>query len=185
MQCLKCEKKACKSEAKDCDDTHDSSLERYREPSNLALYRNADALVAGGRAGTLSRFEEIVGFAHAQGYREIALAYCFSMEPTAKRAAALLEAEGFKVSSVRCSIGGVRENEVAQELSAAVNCNPIGQAVSINRSRADFVIEMGLCLGHDVLFHQYMRKPFTVLIVKDRKHGHNPAAHFDFPLENR
>ena len=185
MQCLHCSKKSCKSEAKDCDGTHDGSLDRYREPANQALYRNADALVAGGRAGTLSRFEEIVQFAKAQGYDEIALAYCFSMEPTAQRVEALLKEAGFRVSSVRCSTGGVRENEVAPELGTAVNCNPIGQALSVNRSRADFVIEMGLCLGHDVLFHQHLKKPFTVLIVKDRKLGNNPAAHFDFPLENK
>lgn len=184
MQCLSCGKKACKSEAKDCDGGHDGSVDRYREPANLETYRNADALVVGGRAGSISRFEEIVLFARAQGYREIALAYCFSMETLAQKVEAALKTEGFRVSSVRCSVGGVRENEVAPELGASVNCNPIGQALSMNRSRADLVIEMGLCLGHDVLFHQYLKKPFTVLVVKDRKHNHNPVAHFAFPLEN-
>ena len=59
-------------------------------------------------------------------------------------------------------------------MKGGVNCNPIGQAKAVNKSRADLVIEMGLCLGHDILFHQYLEKPFTVLAVKDRVHKNNP-----------
>ena len=153
------------------------------EPANQKLYRSADDLVANGRAGSLSRFEEIVLFAQNQGYRHIALAYCFSMEVLAGQVETALREAGFKVSSVRCSVGGVRENEIASELKPSVNCNPIGQALTLNRSRADFVIEMGLCLGHDMLFHQHLKKMFTVFIVKDRKHGHSPAAHFGAAMQ--
>jgi uncharacterized metal-binding protein len=179
MQCLSCNKKACKSEAKDCNKIHDPSVLRYQAPDNREIYLNADFLTADGRAGTLSRFEEIVLFAEKQGYKEIALAYCFSMEKLAEKAADALKKAGFKISSVRCSAGGVRENEAASELGSSVGCNPIGQALCINQSRADFVIEMGLCLGHDVLFHQELKKPFTVFIVKDRKYNHVPSAHFE------
>lgn len=178
MQCLSCKKKACKLEAKDCNDVHDEALSTYRSPDNQSLYRNADALVAHGRAGMLSRFDEIMEFVKAQRYKEVAVAYCFSMETLAKQVDIALRSQGIKTSSVRCSIGGVREKEIAEELGASVNCNPIGQAMCINRSTADFVIEMGLCMGHDVLFHQHLKKPFTVFVVKDRKHNNAPAEHF-------
>ena len=178
MRCLSCKNKACKSEAKDCNKAHDSVLPHYLSADNQSLYSHADSLVSNGLAGTLSRFEEIVLFSKAQGYKEIALAYCFAMERMAENVANALEREGFVISSVRCSINGIRENEISPKLGPAVNCNPIGQARSVNDSDAEFVIEMGLCLGHDVLFHQYLTKPFTVFVVKDRKHNHCPQDHF-------
>ena len=87
MQCLKCGKKACKSETKDCSGDHDEALSRYLEPENRSVYENADSLVSNGQAGKLSRFEEIVKFAKVQGYNKIALAYCFSMEALAQKVA--------------------------------------------------------------------------------------------------
>ncbi|HAR64215.1 MAG: hypothetical protein DKM50_09515 [Candidatus Margulisiibacteriota bacterium] len=50
----------------------------------------------------------------------------------------------------------------------------MGQAGAINKDDVAFVLEMGLCLGHEVLFHQHLKKPFTVFIVKDRVDGHDP-----------
>jgi uncharacterized metal-binding protein len=35
---------------------------------------------------------------------------------------------------------------------------------------------IGLCVGHDSLFFQHSKAPVTVLMVKDRVTGHNPAA---------
>ncbi|MBW2121998.1 MAG: DUF1847 domain-containing protein, partial [Deltaproteobacteria bacterium] len=40
----------------------------------------------------------------------------------------------------------------------------------------DFNILLGLCVGHDSLFLKYAEAFSTVLIVKDRVLGHNPAA---------
>lgn len=37
-------------------------------------------------------------------------------------------------------------------------------------------IVMGLCVGHDILFHKYIQGPTTTLVVKDRVLAHNPAA---------
>ena len=85
-----------------------------------------------------------------------------------------LKAAGIRVLSFRCTVNGIKESEISENMSGGVNCNPIGQAEAVNRSKAELVVEMGLCLGHDILFHQYLKKPFTVLAVKDRVHGHNP-----------
>jgi uncharacterized metal-binding protein len=175
MNCLSCNHKNCKVEAKDCAGTHDRIVEEYQDENARKIYSDADKLVAGGRAGELSRLDEIVEFCHTQGFRKIALAYCFGLEHLALETRDILKGSGLKVNSYRCTIGGLKEFEVDENLGKGVNCNPIGQAVQINSEKNDFVIEMGLCLGHDVLFHQHLKVPFTVFIVKDRVHNHNPA----------
>ena len=55
-------------------------------------------------------------------------------------------------------------------------CSPITQAEILNEERVDFVILLGLCVGHDTLFIKYCRVPMTVIGVKDRVLGHNPLA---------
>jgi uncharacterized metal-binding protein len=57
-----------------------------------------------------------------------------------------------------------------------VSCNPIGQALLLNKVKTEFNIIVGLCVGHDTLFIKYSEAPVTVLIAKDRRFGHNPAV---------
>ncbi len=175
MDCLACSSKLCKKEAKDCNNSRDVVLLKYKEEVNNDIYNKSDKLVAGGRAGNLSRLEEIAEFSVSRSYKNIAIAYCYCMENLAGDVKEFLTGYGLTTSSYRCTINGIKENQISNELADSVNCNPIGQAEAINNSDADFVIEMGLCLGHDVLFHQHLKKPFTVFIVKDRVHNHNPA----------
>ncbi|MBI9106621.1 MAG: DUF1847 domain-containing protein [Spirochaetales bacterium] len=174
MNCLGCNEKNCKLKAKDCNLRRNEIITEYIEGGSVPLYENADKLVAGGRAGKLSRVEELIEFSHLQGYESLGIAYCFSMEKEAVRLRQLLTESGLKVQSFRCTINGIKESDISCKLTGGVNCNPIGQAEAINSSSADLIIEMGLCLGHDILFHQYLKKPFTVLAVKDRVHNHAP-----------
>ena len=46
----------------------------------------------------------------------------------------------------------------------------------LNDAKTDLNIVMGLCVGHDILFHKYIQGPTTTLVVKDRVLAHNPAA---------
>jgi uncharacterized metal-binding protein len=55
-------------------------------------------------------------------------------------------------------------------------CNPIGQALILNREKTDLNIILGLCIGHDILFTQYSDAPVTTLAVKDRVLAHNPLG---------
>ena len=176
MNCLSCDNKNCKLNGKDCNGAHDEIVGLYKSTGAVPLYENADELVAGGRAGTLSRVDEIIEFSKLQGYKSIGIAYCFSMEKQAVTLKDRLDDSGFRVLSFRCTVNGIRESEISCSLKGGVNCNPSGQAKSVNESKADLVIEMGLCLGHDILFHQHLKNPFTVLAVKDRVHAHNPLA---------
>jgi len=45
-------------------------------------------------------------------------------------------------------------------------CNPIGQAMALNKSQTDLNIILGLCVGHDTLFIKYSQAPVTVLGCK-------------------
>lgn len=174
MNCLNCNAKSCKSQAKDCNDGKENALAAYSKDGFSPLYANADKLVSDGRAGTLSRIDEIAEFAKEQGYKEIGLAYCFGIEDLSKAAADFFKRKGLKVSSYRCTLNGIKAPEINDSLNGGVNCNPAGQAQALNEGSAELIVEMGLCLGHDIIFHQILKKPFTVLIVKDRVHNHDP-----------
>ena len=54
-------------------------------------------------------------------------------------------------------------------------CNPVLQALVLNREKTDLNIVFGLCAGHDSLFYKYAEGYCTTLVVKDRLLGHNPV----------
>jgi len=71
---------------------------------------------------------------------------------------------------------GVKEEEKIFIGQHETMCNPIAQALIVNRQKTQFNILLGLCVGHDSLFFKYAEAPTTVLAVKDRVTGHNPLA---------
>jgi uncharacterized metal-binding protein len=175
MNCLKCLDKKCKSIAKDCNGNKDEALKYYSSYPIKNIYMNSDKLVANGKAGTLSRLEEILEYTKLQNYSKVAIAYCLSIEDLAKETSDYFINNGINVISVRCTVNGITEKQIDDKLKDTVNCNPVGQAMAINNSDADFAIDMGLCLGHDVIYRQFIKKPNTTFIVKDRVYKHNPA----------
>ncbi len=159
----------------DCFHLRQGSLDSYGSDDVQHIIQTAGLLVDNGRAGSLSRFDELIEFIRLQNYKTVGIAYCFSMENIVQKAASAIEEKtGAVVVPARCSMGGLREGDVDRcKSGGSVGCNPAGQALFLN-DRADFVVEMGLCMGHDVLFHQKLKRPFTVLLVKDRLHNHDP-----------
>jgi uncharacterized metal-binding protein len=85
---------------------------------------------------------------------------------------------------VQCKTGAVPKEKIGIKVDEKIAgseawetmCNPIVQAMIINRSHVDMAIMLGLCIGHDTLFIKYCNVPLTVLAVKDRVLGHNPLA---------
>ena len=174
LNCLDCKAKACKTVGADCFDLHGISREVYKRDDVNRTIKNKSKLVDNGRAGELSRFQEVVEFCQLQAYKKIGLAYCFGMESLAFDVRDKLTKAGLNVIPARCTMGGVKERHIDKDkITDAISCNPVGQAHFLN-DKADFVIEMGLCLGDDVVFHQELKIPFTVLLVKDRVYNHSP-----------
>lgn len=174
LNCLDCHLKSCKKNGADCFGLKEISHEIYARDDVNKMVKNSSKLVDNDRAGELSRFQEVVEFCKLQDYKTVGLAYCFGIESLALEIREKLTSSGINLIPARCTMGGVKEKEIDNEkTSEAISCNPVGQAHFLNE-RADFVIELGLCLGHDVVFHQELKVPFTVLLVKDRVYGHNP-----------
>ena len=85
--------------------------------------------------------------------------------------------------SVMCKTGGIDKSVsgIAEEFKHRPgqfepHCNPIAQALVLNKEETEFNIILGLCVGHDSLFMKYSQALCTTLVVKDRVTGHNPAA---------
>ena len=174
LNCLDCKAKACKAKGADCFDLHGISREIYARNDVNRLVKNASRLVDNGRAGELSRFEEVIEFCQLQKYKNVGIAYCFGLEELAGEIRKKMVKAGINILPARCTMGGVKERHIDENKDGdAISCNPAGQAHFLN-SRADFVIELGLCLGHDVVFHEELTVPFTVLLVKDRVNNHAP-----------
>ena len=178
MNCTQCDDKVCRKQQSTCKQENFEKLEimdEYKNSANSEIVQSAALLVDNGRAGTLSRIEEIVEFARLMNYKKLGLAYCFGMEPYAKAIETILVAGGLEVSAVSCSVGGLKQSEVNTESCIhKVSCNPLGQAEQLNSEHVDLTVIAGICLGHDILLNRTLNMDFTTLVVKDRKYNHAP-----------
>lgn len=178
MNCTTCEDKVCRKQLESCDRTSffkNEILEQYKEVAHCEIVKAATELVDSGRAGTLSRMEEIIEFAKRMNYQKLGIAYCYGMEKQAKAIEKLLADEWFDVSSVSCSVGGLKQSEVnSASCVHKVSCNPLGQAEQLNAEKVDLTLVIGICVGHDILLNRNLGMDFTTLVVKDRKFNHAP-----------
>ena len=132
----------------------------------------------------LPRIEELIQFARKCDYEWLGIAHCGGLADEAKLLSEILENNGFGVVSVQCKTGAVPKERIGVKATEKIAgpeawetmCNPIVQAMIINKSKVDMAIMLGLCIGHDTLFIKYCDVPLTVLAVKDRVLGHNPLA---------
>ena len=132
---------------------------------------------------TKPRIQEIYEFAKKMNYRRLGLIFCVGLAKEAKMVSDILSNQGFDVVSVVCKVGTVPKEEIGVKEEEKIfigqhetMCNPIAQALIVNRQKTQFNILLGLCVGHDSLFFKYAKAPTTVLAVKDRVTGHNPLA---------
>ncbi|MBN2344484.1 MAG: DUF1847 domain-containing protein [Deltaproteobacteria bacterium] len=178
--CRTCKNMVCRTRSTDCHGVHDESLAAYHEDVHTGeTALAASALVDDGRAGALNRAEEVIEFCRTRDYTSIGVAYCFGMKTLAMEFCDMLENAGFQTAPVSCTSGAVKEREIdVRKETETVSCNPAGQAMVLNRKKLDLVVEIGLCLGHDIIFHKLIEHPHTVLVVKDRTSFHNPSAAF-------
>jgi len=178
MNCTTCSDKVCRKSQTSCEQEifeKSEIIANYQSPQNSEIVRAAAELVDGGRAGTLSRIEEIIEYAKLMKYQKIGIAYCYGMEQYAKAIETLLTDEWFDVSAISCSVGGLKQSEVNDSSCIhKVSCNPLGQAEQLNAEEIDLTLVVGICLGHDILLNRNLKMDFTTLVVKDRKYNHAP-----------
>jgi uncharacterized metal-binding protein len=157
-----------------------------REFARLAAVQEFQCFerLSDGIRAKLPRIEELIQFSRKCGYRKLGIAHCGGLIKEAGALTEILNNNGFEVVSVQCKAGAVPKEAIGIKPEEKVSgpekwetmCNPIAQAMIINRERVDLAIMLGLCIGHDTLFIKYCDVPLTVLAVKDRLLAHNPLA---------
>ena len=131
-----------------------------------------------------TRIEEIMDFADKMHYKRLGIAFCIGLRQEAMVVEKIFSSRSFAVVSAICKVGRLPKARIGVgkayhlELDAdeEAMCNPILQAMILNKAQTDFNVLLGLCVGHDTLFLKYADAPCTVLAVKDRLLGHNPLA---------
>ncbi len=178
MNCIECSDKICRKQQSSCEQESFGKTEtitQYLDKSNCEIIKAAAQLVDGGRAGTLSRIEEIIEFSKTMNYNKIGLAYCFGMEKHSRAIQTIFKEKQLNIIPISCSVGGLKQSEVNTDSCIhKVACNPLGQAQQLNNENVDLTIIMGICLGHDILLQRNLKMDFTTLVVKDRVNNHIP-----------
>lgn len=158
------------------------TLELYNQPQNHKLAYNSAFLEAEGYCKR-TRLEELIAFAKKCDYKKLGLAFCTGLTKETKMLHKIFTQHGFEVDSVICKNGsipkenlGIKEYEKVRPGTYEPMCNPIGQALFLNKAQTDLNILVGLCVGHDSLFIKYSEAPITIFAVKDRVLAHNPLG---------
>ena len=130
-----------------------------------------------------SRIEEIMEFSEKMNYKRLGLAFCIGLRKEAKIVEKIFSSRGFDVVSAVCKVGRIPKEQIGigkdQQIvpdTIEAMCNPVLQALILNKEKTDFNVLLGLCVGHDSLFFKYSEALCTVLAVKDRLLAHNPLA---------
>ena len=186
MNCIKCTTKSCRTTEPCQAQKFDAKelIKTYHLPENMKIVQAAANLVDKGRAGTLSRLQEVIEFSKTMNFQRIGIAYCYGMEKEAALITTIFRESGFKTYPVSCTTGGFKQSEInSGSTIEKVSCNPLAQAGQLNAESVDFTITVGLCLGHDILFSKHIESYSTTLIVKDRVHNHHPETALSLPKE--
>jgi uncharacterized metal-binding protein len=168
------------------NDAIKESILVYENEDERKLSTNAGIVEAAGYA-EWPRLREIAEFAKLMGYKRLGLAYCVGLKDEALLISQFLEGLRFEVHSVNCKVGAIPKSDVGvpkeyQGISKTgyaigySTCNPVGQALVLEKAGTELNIILGLCVGHDTHFIKYSKVPITVLAAKDRALGHNPLA---------
>lgn len=154
----------------------------YRGSEIDTLLEVSDELLP-DRHGTWNRLEETIEFARRLGITSIGISFCVGLRNEAGVLTRVLEANGFRVSSVCCKSGAVPKERLDIEDSQKVRpgqpemmCNPLAQAELLNREAVELALILGQCVGHDSATIGRLDAPAVCLVVKDRVLAHNTVA---------
>lgn len=130
-----------------------------------------------------NRIEEVMIYARNMDFKKLGLAFCIGLADQAKVVSALFVDRGFDVISGCCMTGGFSSDDVGLSEDDKIyaegrqpQCNPVGQALIMNKFGTDLNVLLGLCVGDDAIFIKHSDAPVTVLAVKDRINHHDPLA---------
>lgn len=177
MKCAYCENKECYA-GKDCVQVKDEVEKRYVGEDLRSM--KVSTAIESRYYMEKTRLEELILYSKGMEYERIGLAFCIGMEKEARIIQKILEKD-FMVHSVCCKVCGIDKKELELERlhsreGVEAMCNPIGQAMVLNKEKTQLNVILGLCMGHDILFTKHSEAPVTTLAVKDRVLAHNPLG---------
>ena len=151
----------------------------YLQGELHALMVAADGTPRGADGALRSRVEELVEFARARGMKRVGVAFCVSLLREAQRLGEILRGAGLEASLTCCRVGALDYAEIGlpkahPERFAAI-CNPVAQGKLLNEAGVELVVQVGLCIGHDLVLQEVCDAPVTTLVVKDRVFDHQPV----------
>ena len=181
---LACNRKGPGERPKNCP-MHDrdimrEALDHYRDGDAAQFFKASAAIEAEGYC-RWPRLRETAEFCRKMGYRNVGVGFCMGLRKEANVIAKVLRDYGIEVVSVICKAGGIPKqdmgiDELVRPGTFEPICNPVAQALFLNKQKCQFAIAVGLCVGHDSLFYRHCEAPVTTLIAKDRALAHNPAG---------
>ncbi len=162
--------------------------ERYREENRRQEPENRFIEYAKQiRDKNADRLDEFIEYARFMAYKRIGLAGCIGLHDELRVISGLLQKAGFTVASVMCKTGSLKKKFVGVPAKnrmttqtgyniGVIACNPVAQALILNKEKTELNGIIGLCAGHDSVFMKHSTAPVITLIAKDRSNGHNPAS---------
>jgi uncharacterized metal-binding protein len=133
--------------------------ELYRDEATRELAVRA-ALVEGEGYGRWTRLREIAEFCHRIGFRRLGIAHCSDMVREATQVASYFQGSGLAPVLPPCPPG----------------CEPLEQARFFGHREIDLIVVAGMSVIHEALLVQASQIPVVVLIARDLRLRHNPAA---------
>ena len=124
------------------------------------------------------RLEQIIEYLKNSKYKKIGIVNCIALQEQAEKLFKILKDEGFTVFKVNCREGELDKSSY-DDKDKGSSCNPAYQAKFMSENNVDFVIVLGLCLGHDLIFQKHCSKPYTTLVVKDYVNKHKTIELFE------
>ena len=118
------------------------------------------------KARNKSRLQELIDFAKLSGFRKIGVANCKAVQSYADKLVEILKNAGFEVFAMSCKESGLQACEISPELKGP-SCDPVSQAEYLNAQGTDLNIDVGLCLGHGLIFQKHSKAMVTTFLVKD------------------
>jgi uncharacterized metal-binding protein len=163
------------------------AMEYYKTDEFIKKSTNVASIVEAKGYMAWPRLKDTIEYAKGMGFKKIGLASCVALQKETEKAAEILLNYGFEVCSVCCKTGSINKLNVGvpKEYSMMsktgysigfVTCNPVAQALILNKTKTDLNLIVGLCVGHDINFTRLSDAPVTTFIAKDRSSPHNPAT---------
>jgi uncharacterized metal-binding protein len=149
----------------------------YLDPTRIAEMQAADHAPFTPDGEKRNRVDELIFYAKARGMKRIGVAFCVTLLKEAQGLGRKLRAEGLEAELVCCRVGAIDYDEIslpkAHPDRFAAICNPVAQARLLDGRNVDLVVQIGLCIGHDLILQAECKAPVTTLVVKDRTLDHH------------